>query len=80
MKSVDGEHICNKNMDTNKKIKSTWLAEPFLKVFKASIFMLSGSIQLYSNFQFNTTCIYHKIMPFISKYTHIYSISHAFTL
>ena len=50
------------------------------KNFTLSIFMLSGSIQLYSNFQFNTTCIYHKTMPFISNYTHAYSFSHAFTL
>ena len=26
------------------------------------------------------TCIYHKTMPFISNYTHAYSLSHAFTL
>ena len=50
------------------------------KNYTLSIFMLSGSIQLYSNFQFNTTCIYHKTMPFISNYTHAYSFSHAFTL
>ena len=50
------------------------------KNYTLSIFMLSGSIQLYSNFQFNTTCIYHKTMPFISTYTHAYSFSHAFTL
>ena len=45
-----------------------------------NIFMLSDSIQLYSNFQFNATCIFHKTMPFISNYTHAYSFSHAFTL
>ena len=50
------------------------------KNYTLSIFMLSGSIQLYSNFQFNLTCIYHKTMPFISNYTHAYSFSHAFTL
>ena len=36
------------------------------KNYTLSIFMLSGSIQFYSNFQFNTTCIYHKVMPLIS--------------
>ena len=50
------------------------------KNYTLSIFMLSGSIQLYSNFQFNWTCIYHKTMSFISNYTHAYSFSHAFTL
>ena len=50
------------------------------KNYTLSIFMLSGSIQLYSNFQFNMTYIYHKTMPFISNYTHAYSFSHAFTL
>ena len=30
------------------------------KNFTLSIFMFSGSIQLYSNFQFIMTCIYHK--------------------
>ena len=50
------------------------------KNYTLSIFMLSGSIQFYSNFQFNMTCFYHKTMPFISKYTHAYSFSHAFTL
>ena len=50
------------------------------KNYTLSIFMLSGSIQFYSNFQFNMTCIYHKIMPFISNNTHAYSFSHAFTL
>ena len=50
------------------------------KNYTLSIFVLSGSIQFYSNFQFNTTCIYHKTMPFISNYTHAYSFSHAFTL
>ena len=50
------------------------------KNYTLSIFMLSGSIQFYSNFQFNMTCIYHKTMPFISNYTHAYSFSHAFTL
>ena len=43
------------------------------KNYMLSIFMLSGSIQFYSNFQFNLTCIYLKIMPFISNYTHVYS-------
>ena len=50
------------------------------KNYMLSIFMLSGSIQLYSNFQFNMTCIYHKIMPFISNNTNAYSFSHVFTL
>ena len=50
------------------------------KNYTLSIFMLSGSIQLYSNCQFKMTCIYHKTMPFISNYTHAYSFSHAFTL
>ena len=35
MKSMDGEHSCNKNMDANKKMKSTWLAKQLLEVFKA---------------------------------------------
>ena len=48
--------------------------------YTLSIFMLGDSIQFYSNFQFNITCIYHKTMPFISNYTHAYSFSHAFTL
>ena len=48
--------------------------------YTLSIFMLSGSIQFYSNFQFNMTCIYHQIMPFIPNNTHAYSFSHAFTL
>ena len=43
------------------------------KNYTLSIFMLSGSIQFYSNFQFNMTCIYRKTMPFISNYTHAYS-------
>ena len=51
------------------------------KNYTLSIFILSGSIQFYSKFQFIMTCIYHKTMPFIlSKYTHAYSFSHAFTL
>ena len=50
------------------------------KNYTLSIFMLSGSIQFYSNYQFNMTCIYHKTMSFISNYTHAYSFSHAFTL
>ena len=50
------------------------------KNYTLRIFMLSGSIQFYSNFQFNMTCIYHKIMPFISNYTLAYSFPHAFTL
>ena len=48
------------------------------KNYTLSIFMLSGSIQLYSNFQFNMTCVYHKIMPFISSILML-SLSHAFT-
>ena len=50
------------------------------KNYTLSIFMLSGSIQFYSNFQFSMTCIYHKTMSFTSNYTHAYSFSHAFTL
>ena len=50
------------------------------KNYTLSIFMLSGFIQLYSNFQFNKTCICQKIMTLISNYTHAYSFSHAFTL
>ena len=50
------------------------------KNYTLSIFMLSDSIQLYSIFQFNMTCIYHKTMPFMSNYTHGYSFSYAFTL
>ena len=34
MKSVDGEYTCNINMEVNKQMKSTWIAEQFLKVFK----------------------------------------------
>ena len=49
------------------------------KNYTLNIFMLSGSIKLYSNFQFNMTCIYHKTLPFISNYTHAYSFSHAYT-
>ena len=50
------------------------------KNYTLSIFMLSGSIQFYSNFQFNTTCIYHTTMLFYIHYTHANSFSHAFTL
>ena len=50
------------------------------KNYTLSIFMLSKSIQFYSNFQFNMTCIYHKTMLFISNYNHAFSFSHAFTL
>ena len=50
------------------------------KNYTLSIFMVSGFIRFYSNFQFNMTCIYHKTMPFISNYTHGYSFSLAFTL
>ena len=50
------------------------------KNYMIRFFMLSGSIQFDSNFQFNMTCIYRKTMPFISNYTHAYSYSHAFTL
>ena len=35
------------------------------KNYTLSIFMLSGSIQFYSIFQFNMTCIYYKTMPFL---------------
>ena len=35
VKSVDGEHNCNINMEANKQMKSTWLLEQFLEVFKA---------------------------------------------
>ena len=50
------------------------------KNYTLSIFMLSGSIQFCLNFQFNMTCSFHKIVPFISNSTHAYSFSHAFTL
>ena len=50
------------------------------KNYTLGIFMLSGSIQFYSNFQFNMSFIYLKTVPFISNYTHAYSFSHAFTL
>ena len=50
------------------------------KNYMLSIFMLSGCIQFYSNFQFNMTCIIHETMPFLSNYTHAYSFSHDFTL
>ena len=45
------------------------------KNYTLCIFMLSGSIQFYSNFLFNMTCICHKIMSLISNYTHAYSFS-----
>ena len=45
------------------------------KNYTLSIFMLSGSIQFYSNFQFNMTCIYHKTMPFISNDTHAFTFT-----
>ena len=35
MKSMDGKHRCNINMDANKKIKSTLLVEQFLELLKA---------------------------------------------
>ena len=35
VKLVDGEHSCNRNMEANKQMKSTWLTEQFLEVFKA---------------------------------------------
>ena len=35
VKSVDCEHSCKINMETNKQIKLTWLAKQFLEVFKA---------------------------------------------
>ena len=45
------------------------------KNYALSIFMLSGSIKFYSNFQFNMTCIYHKTMPFISNNTHAFTFT-----
>ena len=48
------------------------------KNYTLNIFMLSGSIQFYSNFQFNMTCIYQKTMPFISSIL-VLSLSLAFT-
>lgn len=35
VKPMDGEYTCNKNMETNKKMKSTWFARQFIEVFKA---------------------------------------------
>ena len=35
IKSMDGEYSCNINMEGNKKMRSTWLAEKFLEVLKA---------------------------------------------
>ena len=45
------------------------------KNYTLSIFMLSGSIRFYSNFQFNMTCIYHKTMPFFF-FIKLYSCFH----
>ena len=66
------------------------------KDYTRIIFMLSGSIQLYSNFQFFMTCIYHKPCPLyqtilmlihfhmLSLYKSLiiskYAFSHAFNL
>ena len=33
LKLVDGEHNCNRNMNANKKMKSTWITKRFLEVF-----------------------------------------------
>ena len=35
VKSIDCEHNFSKKMETNKQMKSTWLVEQFLEVFKA---------------------------------------------
>ena len=45
------------------------------KNYTLSIFMLSGSIQLYSNFQFNTTCILMK--PCLLYQTILFTSFHA---
>ncbi|KAH9623671.1 hypothetical protein KSS87_000247 [Heliosperma pusillum] len=34
VKSVDGIHKCSSDMESNKQMKSTWLAEQFFEVFK----------------------------------------------
>ena len=44
VKSMDGEHICNRNMDANKQMKSTWLVEQVLEVFKARSHWLAKEI------------------------------------
>ena len=31
---MDGEHTFNRNMEVSKQMKSTWLVEKFLEVFK----------------------------------------------
>ena len=34
VKSIDCEHSCNRNLETNKQMKSIWLVEQFLEVFE----------------------------------------------
>ncbi|KAL2930452.1 Plasmid recombination enzyme type 3 [Bienertia sinuspersici] len=35
VKSTDPEHTCHRTMENNRQLKSTWLADEFLEVFKA---------------------------------------------
>ncbi|KAL2933082.1 Histone transcription regulator 3-like protein [Bienertia sinuspersici] len=35
VKSVDGDHTCNRTMGKNRQLKCSWLAEQFLDVFKS---------------------------------------------
>ncbi|XP_021725057.1 uncharacterized protein LOC110692358 [Chenopodium quinoa] len=35
IKTVEDNHTCHRNMKKNKQLKSTWLAEQFIEVFKA---------------------------------------------
>ncbi|KAL2930758.1 Halomucin [Bienertia sinuspersici] len=35
LKSVDTGHCCSRNMEKNKQLKSPWLAQQFLEIFKA---------------------------------------------
>ena len=44
VKSVDSEHTCNRNREANKQMKSTWLVEQFLEVFKARPHWLANEI------------------------------------
>ncbi|CAH9134895.1 unnamed protein product [Cuscuta epithymum] len=35
VKSVVGAHMCHRNMEANKQLKSSWVAQQFLEVFKS---------------------------------------------
>ncbi|KAL2939421.1 Antiviral helicase SKI2 [Bienertia sinuspersici] len=35
VKSINPEHTCHRTMENNRQLKSTWLADQFLEVFKA---------------------------------------------